>query len=328
MFDTHVYLVGGCVRDLLLGKEPHDYDFTTPLLPPDIESAIRASGRKPHTSGKRFGTIGCTIDGHHVEITTFRTEMYDGRSRKPKVEFVQDITADLARRDFTINAMAIRTDQQHLIDPFAGEADLHSNIIRAVNSPGERFNEDPLRMLRAARFASTYTFAIEPETLRGMHSHAKEILRISKERWVRELDLLLLSPAPSVGLSILANTHLLHYMLPELAIQVGYNQDSPYHELDLWQHTLKTVDSVPPDIETRWAALLHDVGKPFTAIKNDRGYHNYPDHEFVGAELVWKIGKYLRWGNDRIDAIFELVRKHLNDDDSPIAKADSGARYR
>lgn len=327
IFGQSLYLVGGCVRDLLLGKDPKDYDFTTPLLPNDIEELVRRAGLKPHISGKRFGTIGCNIQGHHVEITTFRTEMYDGRSRKPLVEFVQDITADLSRRDFTINAMAIRVDNLHIIDPFDGGKDLENKIIRAVNNPGERFREDPLRMLRATRFASQYDFSIEEDTYNAVRNHAQEILRISKERWVRELDLLLTSKTPSIGLQHLAKTRLLNFMLPEISIQVGYDQDSPYHELDLWAHTLKTVDAVPNTLENRWAGLLHDVGKPFTALENTRGYHNYPEHDAVGAELTWKIGKYLRWGNQRLDTVLELVKNHLRDDDSPIAPADSAARY-
>lgn len=321
-----VYLVGGSVRDLLLGKQPKDYDFTTSLLPNDIESLVRDHGLKAHQSGKRFGTIGCTIDGHHIEITTFRTETYDGKSRKPNVEFVHDITADLARRDFTINAMAIR-EPQHIIDPFGGQKDLDTEIIRAVNNPHERFREDPLRMLRAGRLAGQLGFSIHENTLHAAKSHANEILRISKERWMRELDMILIQPSPRQALQYLAETRLLHYMIPELAIQIDYDQNSPYHELDLWDHSIKTTELAPSDIESRWGALLHDVGKPYVRTINKHGYSNYIDHAPVGAEMVWKIGKYLRWGNKRLDRVSLLVRDHLRDDNSPIADADSASRY-
>lgn len=322
-----VYLVGGCVRDILLGKRPKDYDFTTPLLPNDIETAVRRAGLKPFVSGRQFGTIGCRIDGNHIEITTFRTEEYDGKSRKPNVEFVHDITADLARRDFTINAMAIR-EPDHLIDPFGGKDDLESGIIRAVNKPHERFHEDPLRMLRAGRFSSQLGFVIDEDTVHATGKIAPEILRVSKERWVREFDLMLASSKPSTALRYLSETRLLNYMLPELAIQVGYNQDSPYHELDLWEHSLKTVDLAPEDVEIRWAALLHDIGKPYVRTKNQRGYSNYVDHDIVGAELVWKLGKYLRWGNKRLENVYHLVKTHLTDNTNPIVQADSDSRYR
>ena len=322
-----VYLVGGCVRDILRGVEPKDYDFTTPLLPNDIETAIRDAGLRPFVSGRQFGTIGCRIDGKHIEITTFRTEEYDGKSRKPQVEFVRDITADLARRDFTINAMAIR-ERGHLIDPFGGKADIDNHIIRAVNKPHERYHEDPLRMLRAGRFASQLGFQIEEATQHAAHKLAAEIIRVSKERWVRELDMILTSDDPGTGLRYLADTRLLVYMLPELAMQVGFDQDSPYHQLDLWEHSIKTAELSTKDVEIRWAALLHDVGKPYVRTVNKHGYSNYIDHDIVGAEMVWKVGKYLRWGNKRLERVYELVRTHLTDDQNPIVEADSESRYK
>ena len=320
-----LYLVGGSVRDALLGKEPKDYDFTTPLNPDEIEDRLRKAKIKPFVTGKKFGTIGCRIDNHHVEITTFRTEIYDGHSRKPDVEFVDNITADLSRRDFTINAMAMREDY-HLTDPFGGEDDLKAKLVRAVGKPHERFLEDPLRMLRTGRFAAQLNFKIDELTRHAAHKHAKDILRVSKERWVRELDLMLAAKKPSTGLEYLAETRLLVYMLPELALQVGFDQDSPYHKLSLWEHTLKTVDLSPNELEVRWAALFHDIGKSFVRTKNKHGYSNYVDHDLVGSELVWKIGKYLRWGNKRLEDVLEIVRDHIKDDDSPIAKADSTSR--
>lgn len=321
-----VYLVGGSVRDLLLGKEPHDYDFTTPLSPDDIEAAVRQASKRPYLVGKRYGTIAFKVGGHTVEVTTFRTETYQPGSRKPTVEFIDDITHDLSRRDFTINAMALRPNGT-LVDPFGGKTDLDNHLIRTVNHAYDRFNEDALRMLRAGRFAAQLGFSIDDEINIQAVKKAHNILEISRERWMQELDKILVANHPDFGLNFLAKTRLLHFMLPELAIQVDYDQDSPYHELDLWSHTVKTVRLSDADIVLRWAALLHDIGKPYVRIVNRRGYSNYTDHEVVGAELVTKIAYYLRWSNNRTVTVRDLVRQHLADD-SPLQAADSAARFR
>lgn len=321
-----VYLVGGCVRDVLHDREPDDLDFTCPLLPEEIEQRIKSAGIKTFSIGKRFGTIGFKLDSHQIEVTTFRSEKYDGRSRKPIVEFVDNITADLSRRDFTINSMALRLDGS-LIDPFSGREDLENKLIRAVGNPGERYFEDPLRMLRAGRFASQLGFKVEEHTLKSADNHADRILGVSKERWVQELDKLLVAKDAEYGIRYLSETNLLNYMLPEIALQVGYDQDSPYHELDLFEHTIKTVNLSKKEIITRWVALLHDVGKPFMRQHNRRGYSNYPDHSVVGAEMVLKIGHYLKWSGDRTKEVSKLVLEHL-EDGSPIEEADSKARYK
>lgn len=321
-----VYLVGGSVRDLLLGARPHDYDFATPLTPDEIEAKVRASGKRPRVTGKRFGTIGFSAGEHFVEVTTFRREQYTPGSRKPAVEFIGDITHDLSRRDFTINAMALRPDGR-LVDPFGGRDDLQNQLIRTVNKPFDRFNEDPLRMLRAARFAAQLGFVVEADTKTQAAKKASKILEVSKERWTMELDKLLLGAHATAGLDFLANTRLLHMMLPELAMQIDYDQDSPYHQLDLWQHTLKTVALTDRDITLRWAALLHDIGKPYAAAKNRKGYTNYTHHDVIGAEMIAKIGPYLKWPKARTTAIADLIRHHLAPD-SPLHDADSAARFR
>ncbi len=321
-----VYLVGGCVRDVLHDREPQDIDFTTPLSPDEIESRVRASGYKAHIRGKRFGTIAFKIKNQFVEVTTFRIEKYDGKTRKPNVEFVDNVTADLARRDFTINAMALRLDGK-LVDPFGGQQDLEDKIIRAVGNPGDRYYEDPLRMLRAGRFASQLGFTIEESTFNSADHHADRILGVAKERWMQEMDKLLLAKEREYGLHYLAKTNLLNYMIPEMALQVDYDQDSPYHELNLYEHSVKTVTLCKSDdVEEIWAAFLHDVGKPFVRLHNRRGYSNYPDHAVVGAEMVKKIGHYLKWSNSRIKNVSELVLNHL-EEGSPLENADSAARY-
>jgi len=182
-------------------------------------------------------------------------------------------------------------------------------------------------MLRAARFASQLGFAIDSEIEKQAHRKAAKILEVSKERWTAELDRLITSAQPEKGFAFLAQTRLLNYLLPELAVQVNFDQDSPYHELDLWQHTLKTVRLSPNTLVLRWAALLHDIGKPFAQVKNKKGYSNYANHEQIGAELARKIGSHLRWSNQRTREIAELVARHL-ESDSPLCDADSAARFK
>jgi putative nucleotidyltransferase with HDIG domain len=326
-----VYLVGGSVRDEVMGNTPKDWDFCTPLLPDEIESAIRAVGKKPYLIGKRFGTISMKINGEVAEITTFRSEQYVKGSRKPIVEYVDDITADLSRRDFTMNAMALRCDKTtksntKLIDPFGGVEDIKNRLIKCVGSPTTRFREDPLRMLRAARFASQFNFDIDLHLKDRATSVAHKILIVSKERWGVELDKLLMSDGPSLGLEFLMQTRLINYMIPELAIQYKYNQNNPHHQYDLWDHTLGVVEYSPKDIETRWAALLHDIGKPFIRVEKtnpDRG--TYAKHDLLGAEMVDKIGRYLKWSNDRREKIVDLVLNHQTAG-NPLRWADHKAK--
>ena len=297
--DDKVYLCGGAVRDLLLGNDPKDHDYTTPLSPDDIEAAVRAAGKHPYLIGKKFGTVGMKIDGQLVEVTTFRTETYEKGSRKPQVEFVDDITHDLSRRDFTINAIAKRGDRY--IDPFGGRLDLLERVIKAVGRPQDRYKEDPLRMLRAARFASQLGFTVESNTEGQAMRMCHRILMVSRERWMIELNKL----------------------LPELALQIGYDQNSPYHALPLWDHTLAVVDATPADLDLRWTALLHDIGKPFVRTeKPDRS--NYIKHDLPGADLVTRLALYLKWSNDRRESVTALVLNHMQAS-SPLRPYDMEA---
>ena len=235
--------------------------------------------------------------------------------------FVESISEDLSRRDFTINAIALRG--RRYIDPFNGQEDLKQKTIRCVGNPALRFNEDPLRMLRAARFAAQLNFTVESKTLRAITHHAHKIMRVSRERWMQELDKLLASDNPKAGLTVLAQTDLLRYVLPEMRLQVGYDQHSPYHQLDLWSHSIATVQRVPPDAPLRWAALLHDIGKPFARTdKPDRS--NYVNHELIGADMVYGIGKRLKWSNERLQKVEMLVREHLGEN-SPLYEADAAS---
>ena len=319
-----VYLVGGCVRDELLGNKPNDWDFATPLTPDEIEARVKADGRRAYLTGKRFGTIGFKLDGEFIEVTTFRSEKYIKGSRKPQVEFVKNITHDLSRRDFTINAIAKRGDR--ILDPFNGRKDLKEKKIRAVGTPSHRFREDPLRMLRACRFASQLGFLIELETGLKIGKLNYKILEVSKERWMAELDKLLLGDHTIFGLNYLMGFRLFNFMIPELSIQFLYDQNSCYHSLDLWLHTLKVVEQLPKDLNLRWAGLLHDIGKPFTRVTNLKtGYYNYIKHDLVGADLVERIARHLKWSNERRETVKELVLNHLRED-SPLKEADDKAK--
>jgi len=316
------YLVGGSVRDLLMGRACADYDFATPLHPDDVEARVRAAGRRPYLVGKRFGTVAFKLEGHTVEVTTFRSETYAEGSRRPKVEYLADLQDDLARRDFTINAIAMHGEE--IIDPFGGRADIEARVVRAVGTAKERFREDPLRMLRAARFASQLDFSVEAATVAAIEHGAGRILTVARERWMAELDRLLVGPGAVPALRLLADTGLLRYLLPELQLQVGYDQDTRWHDRTLWEHTLGVVAGVPQDVTLRWAALMHDVGKPYARVEKP-GRATYVGHERIGAEIVERTALYLRWPNARREDVMDLVLHHLGDA-SPLKAADDGAK--
>jgi tRNA nucleotidyltransferase (CCA-adding enzyme) len=325
-----VYLCGGACRDELMGKEITDYDFATPLSPEIVEQKIRDVGKRPILVGKRFGTIMMRIEGYNIEITSFRSENYEPGNRKPLVDFVKDIGEDLKRRDFTMNAIAKNEDKY--IDLFGGKEDIKNKIIKSVGNPTKRFKEDPLRLLRAARFASQLGFDIEEDTLKSMKKNAHHILDVSKERWTQEMDKLLMGKDVAKGLYYLWTTDLFMYMIPELHLQYKYDQNSPYHNLFLDDHTKIVVKNVEGLIN-RWAALLHDIAKPFCRLNkevftDDENQQtirsvksNYPKHDLLGCEMVKRIGKNLKWSNERIKEVSELVLHHL-EDTNPLRQAD------
>jgi len=324
-----IYMVGGCVRDSLLGTEPYDYDFCTPLAPFAVEEKIRAAGRRPSLIGNRFGTIGVKVpvgkEFHFVEITTFRTETYEDGNRKPSVSYVTTLDEDLSRRDFTINAMAMDSTGK-ITDPFNGQIDLERKIIRCVGNPKHRFKEDPLRMLRAARFASKLGFEIHESIYEATEEMNHKILEVSKERWMMELDKLFLTDNPRAGLEFMFKTKLMNFMLPEISLQYNYAQENPHHGHFLHEHTIRVIENTIPDPFLRWAALLHDVAKPFVKqYKDNPSRAVYYKHEFLGAEFVYKIGKYLKWSDERLDFVCETVQDHMKED-SPLYDADTRAK--
>jgi len=325
-----VYLVGGAVRDYIMGNEPKDYDFCTPATPDEIEKCIKDENRRAYLTGKRFGTLACKIDGEMVEITTFRTETYEPGNRKPEVEYVNSITADLSRRDFTMNAMAIRFTKGHLkiIDPFEGEEDIQRKVIKTVGFAKQRFKEDPLRILRAIRFAAKYGFEIEEQTLKKLKKMTPHLIDISKERWMIEFDKILTSTYTTIGLQLCWENEVFKWTIPELQMQYNYEQNSKYHDYTLHQHTKMVVNECPKELNMRWAALFHDIAKPF--VRTDKEItvtakteysdfemneikSNYIGHEILGAEMVLKYASYLKWSNDRKNTVYWLVRDHLED---------------
>ncbi len=335
MYPWKVYAVGGCVRDYILKIEPNDYDFCTNALPDDIEKLVKKDKRRAYCVGKRFGTIGCKIDGEMIEITTFRTESYEEGNRKPTVEFVDDINLDLSRRDFTINAMAVKLNKRgyiQVIDPFQGRKDLKAGLIKCVGIPKHRIKEDPLRILRAIRFACRFMYDIDDLTYRKMKSGSIQLLNVSKERWVSELDKILMSPFLGVGLYYLWDANCFKWMIPELHLQLNFNQLSTYHRFSLSTHTALVSCACPKDINMKWAALLHDVAKPFVQEKklrkplidwqlcgvipndNDKFKANYVGHEVLGADMVEQICRKLKFSNERRKFVVDTIKNHLNED--------------
>lgn len=299
--DKELYLVGGPVRDLLLGTAPYDLDFTTNAIPSETR-AIGESipGASIYDIGEKYGTIGIVLpimDGHvPVEITTFRSETYEPGDRHPDVLFGEDIAADLSRRDVTVNAIAIAVETGEIIDPFYGRADIEIATLRAVGDPDHRFMEDPLRLMRVARFVSQLGFTVDTATFNAMVRQAPTLAHISKERIYSELTRLLTGDYPDAGLQVLLDTGLLTVAMPELralANEASGSQGS-YREKDLWEHTKRVVAQSVNRSSVRWAALLHDAAKPMTRSVDEHGEVHFFGHELAGARLARKLLRNLK----------------------------------
>ncbi|MGQ9677037.1 MAG: CCA tRNA nucleotidyltransferase [Chloroflexota bacterium] len=305
-----LFVVGGAVRDRLLGRESYDLDFATDALPNEIKRlAALAKPQSMYTVGEKFGTIGLVFDGRTVEITTFRAEQYVPRSRKPTVTFGASLQGDLSRRDFTINAIAYDVIRGELLDPFGGIRDLRAGLIRAVGDPAQRFDEDPLRLLRAVRFAAQLGFAIDPQTSQAIVACKDRLRTVSQERIAEELNKILLSPNPAYGARLLVNLGLAEVVLPEIMPMVGLDQGE-YHHKDVFEHTLGVLENTPPDLALRWTALLHDIGKPATKAVRDGRIHFY-GHEMVGADMAREALTRLKMDNRTINKVVKLVRMHM-----------------
>ncbi len=305
-----LYLVGGSVRDEILQRAHADLDLTTDALPAEVKDlARRAHPDAVYTVGERFGTVGLVFGDLHVEITTFRSEQYEPDSRKPAVSFGTSLVEDLSRRDFTINAIAQDLKSGELIDPYGGLSDLQAKLIRAVGAPEERFAEDPLRLLRAVRFAAELGFAIEAQTQAAIRVCAEKLRIISKERIRDEMNRILLSDRPALGIRLLCQLALMEYIIPEMLAIHGLREHQGRHK-DVFEHTLAVVQRVPPVLHLRWAALLHDIAKPATISITDGEVH-FLGHENLGADMSRRILSRLRLDRNTIEVVSKLVRMHL-----------------
>ncbi|OGB93895.1 MAG: hypothetical protein A2Z31_04350 [candidate division NC10 bacterium RBG_16_65_8] len=323
LFDVFVsaghelYLVGGAVRDRRRGRrieELGDLDFATSALPAESARVLRATGLSVFTVGSRFGTVGTILEDasarREIQITTYRGEVYVNGSRKPRVTFGKNLEEDLARRDFSINAMAMAADGR-LIDPYDGEKDLEQGVLRTVGDPRVIFREDPLRTLRAARFIATLGMRPEPRLTETVRQLAGEILTVSRERWLLEMNKILVGAAAADGLTFLASTGVLAHLWPAGQAMVEFRADQGrYHHKALWPHTLGVVSQAPARIAVRWAALLHDAGKVATRSVDAAGDVHFYGHEAVGAAIVDEAARRFRFDRALHQRVRALVQLH------------------
>lgn len=324
-----LYLVGGAVRDLLgdhRSVADMDLDFTTDAKPEATKALLDGVATALWTQGERFGTIGAKVAGRDVEITTHRGEAYRPDSRKPDVTFSSDVVDDLARRDFTVNAMAIDVSgvEPELIDPFDGAVDLVQQRLRTPLSPEESFSDDPLRMMRAARFIAGYRLVPDDALVRAATDMAERLAVVSAERIRDELDKLLMVEDPSAGLWFLVDTGLADRFLPELG-GMRLEQDPIHRHKDVLTHTIAVVRKTSPRRLLRLAALLHDVGKPATRAYGDNGV-SFHHHEVVGARMAKARMRALKYANDDIDTVRKLVFLHLRFHTYGMGWTDSAVR--
>lgn len=313
-------LVGGPVRDAMLGRRSNDLDFATSARPDDTERILRAWGDAWWDMGRNFGTIGCRKGDWVVEVTTYRSETYDADSRKPDVNYGDTLAGDLGRRDFSVNAMAVRVPGREIEDPFGGVVDLAHQVLRTPGRPEDSFSDDPLRMMRAARFAAQLGFSVEPDVVRAMTEMADRLTIVSAERIRDELVKLILAPYPRLGLTLLVETGLADIVLPELPA-LKLERDEHHRHKDVYEHSLTVLEQAieqedarfggKPDFVSRFAALMHDVGKPKTRKFLDDGTVTFHHHDVVGAKITRKRMQALRFSGDETDAVCKLVELHL-----------------
>ncbi|MFB8350547.1 CCA tRNA nucleotidyltransferase [Streptomyces niveus] len=317
-------LVGGSVRDALLGRLGNDLDFTTDARPDDVLKIVRPWADSVWEVGIAFGTVGVQKEGRvgddrqdfQIEVTTYRSEAYDRTSRKPEVSYGDSIEDDLVRRDFTVNAMAVALPQKEFIDPHGGLQDLAAGVLRTPGTPEASFSDDPLRMLRAARFAAQLDFEVAPDVVAAMKAMAERIEIVSAERVREELNKLILSAHPRKGLALLVDTGLAERVLPELPA-LRLESDEHHRHKDVYEHSLTVLEQAidleenGPDLVLRLAALLHDIGKPRTRRFEKDGGVSFHHHEVVGAKLTKKRMTELKYSNELVKDVSRLVELHL-----------------
>jgi poly(A) polymerase len=312
-------LVGGPVRDAFLGREVNDLDFATNANPDEILALVKPISDAQWDVGREFGTIAARIGGYTIEITTYRADAYDGETRKPVVAFGDSLESDLVRRDFTVNAMALRLPQRVLVDPWGGVEHLLSRTITTPGAPESSFGDDPLRMLRAARFASQLGFNVAEPTVRAMSALAARLDIVSVERIAAELAKLLLTDDPAPGIRLLVDTGIAALILPEVpALKLEIDEHA--HHKDVYEHSLTVLAQAidleksrghKPDLVLRLASLLHDIGKPATRKIEAGGVVTFHHHDVVGSKLAAKRLKALRFDNETIASVARLIELHL-----------------
>ncbi|MFD5895076.1 MULTISPECIES: CCA tRNA nucleotidyltransferase [unclassified Streptomyces] len=317
-------LVGGSVRDALLGRLGNDLDFTTDARPDDVLKIVRPWADSVWEVGIAFGTVGVQKEGRvgddrqdfQIEVTTYRSEAYDRTSRKPEVSYGDSIEDDLVRRDFTVNAMAVALPQKEFIDPHGGLQDLAAGVLRTPGTPEASFSDDPLRMLRAARFAAQLDFEVAPDVVAAMKAMSERIEIVSAERVREELNKLILSGNPRKGLALLVDTGLAERVLPELPA-LRLESDEHHRHKDVYEHSLTVLEQAidleenGPDLVLRLAALLHDIGKPRTRRFEKDGGVSFHHHEVVGAKLTKRRMTELKYSNELVKDVSRLVELHL-----------------
>ncbi|WP_413354707.1 CCA tRNA nucleotidyltransferase [Microbacterium sp. 1P06AB] len=314
-------IVGGPVRDALLGRRVNDLDYTTNARPDDILRIVKPLATATWDIGRAFGTIGAKVRGEQVEITTYRADSYDGTTRKPTVEFGDALEQDLVRRDFTVNAMALRIPGPSLVDPTGGVEDLVGQTLRTPTDPDVSFGDDPLRMLRAARFASQLGMDVHPATLEAMTRLAPSLSIVSPERVQGELVKLLATDAPDRGIRLLVDTGLMELFLPEVPA-LRLEVDEHHHHKDVYEHSLTVLAQAidleqqrhsgqAPDVTLRLAALLHDIGKPATRKLEPGGAVSFHHHDVKGARMARKRLQSLKFDGATTDAVCQLIEQHL-----------------
>jgi len=304
------YVVGGCVRDSLLGLQPHDWDICTSALPEEMQAVFRDL----HTveTGLKHGTLTVVVDHVPYEVTTFRVEgCYTDHRHPDTVRFVDNLREDLARRDFTVNAMAW-SPENGLADPFGGQDDLAAGLIRCVGEPEKRFGEDALRILRALRFASVYDFAVDEATSEALRRMAPDLSLVAGER-IRE-ELLKLLCGKAAGRILREYPDVIAQIIPEVSPMIGYDQENHHHSYDLWEHTVLGLENVPPDPVLRLTMLLHDTGKPVVRTTDEKGEGHYRGHPKASEEITRKTADILRLDNAFRDRLCLLVLHH----DTPL----------
>lgn len=312
-------LVGGPVRDALLGRAGADWDLATSARPDQIEQVLTGWADAVWDIGRQYGTVGARKDGLHLEVTTYRRDTYDPGTRKPDVDYGDTLEGDLSRRDFTVNAMAVHLADRRFVDPFGGLGDLSRQVLRTPSTPQQSFSDDPLRMMRAARFTAALGFTAEPGVVEAMSAMAERISIVSAERVRDELVKLVTAPHPRDGLTLVVDTGLADQVLPEISA-LRLTKDEHHRHKDVYEHSLTVLDQAieleprlggGPDFITRFAALMHDVGKPRTRRFSGDGQVTFHHHDVVGAKMTTRRMQALRFSGEQVKAVSELVALHL-----------------